>query len=83
MRTTVSSGLTSRRDELVRLGDGDAFDDAGHGFEDAEIDGAVVAGDADGGASCAGNGVGFQAEGFDAIADVLDLSLGGVRLHDD
>ena len=70
-------------DEFVGLGDGNAFDDAGHGFEDAEIDGAVVAGDADGGASGAGDGMSFKAEGFDAVADCADLLFSGVGLHDD
>ena len=69
--------------EFVGLGDGNAFDDAGHGFEDAEIDGAVVAGDADGGASGAGDGMRFEAERFDFFADGADLFFGGVGLHDD
>ena len=76
-------GLGVAADEFVGLADGDALDDAGQRFEDAEIDGAVVAGDADGGASGAGNRVGFEAEAFDALADGADLLLGGVRLHDD
>jgi len=70
-------------DEFVGLGDGNAFDDTGHGFQNAKVDGAVVAGDADGGASGAGDGMGFEAEGFDAIADGADLFLGGMGLHDD
>ena len=69
-------------DEFVGLGDGNAFDDAGHGFENAEVDGAVIAGDADGGAAGAGDGMGFEAEGFDAVADGADLFVGGVGLHD-
>jgi hypothetical protein len=75
--------LDVARDEFVGLGDGNAFDDAGHGFENAEIDGAVVAGNADGGASRAGDGMSFKAKGFDAVADGADLLFGGVGLHDD
>jgi len=71
------------RDEFVGLGNGNAFDDTGHGFENAEVDGAVVAGDADGGASGAGDGMSFKAKGFDAVADGADLLFGGVGLHDD
>jgi hypothetical protein len=70
-------------DEFVRLADGDAFDHAGEGFEDAEVECAFVAGDADGGADGSRDGVSFKAEGFDAFADGADLLLGGVGLHDD
>ena len=76
-------GFHVAADEFVGLADGDAFDDAGERFEDAEVDRAVVAGDADGGACGAGNGMGFEAEAFDACADGADLLLGGVGLHDD
>ena len=70
-------------DEFVGLGDGNAFDDTGHGFQNAKVDGAVVAGDADGGAPGAGDGVSFEAQGFDALANGADLFFGGVGLHDD
>jgi hypothetical protein len=70
-------------DEFVGFADGDALDDARHRFEDAEVDGAFVAGDADGGAEGARHGVSFEAEAFDALANGADLLLGGVRLHDD
>jgi hypothetical protein len=70
-------------DELVGLADRDALDYSGQGFEDAEIDSAIVPGDANGGAGGAGNGVSFEAEAFDALADGPDLLFGGVRLHDD
>src|SRR5882762_7892240 len=70
-------------DELVRLAYRDAFADTGHGFEDAEVHGAFVAGDADGRSNRAGDRVRFEAEAFDALADFSDLFLGGVRLHDD
>ena len=76
-------GFGVAADELVGLGDGDALDDAGQGFEDAEVDCAVIAGDADGGAGGAGDGMGFEAEAFDALADGANLLLGGVGLHDD
>src|SRR4029077_7490159 len=55
--------LDVARDEFVGLGDRDAFDYARHGFENAEIDGAGIAGDADSGAAGAGDGMGFEAEG--------------------
>ena len=69
-------------DKLVGLGDGDALNDAGHGFEDPEIDFAGIAGDTDGGAASAGDGMGFKAERFDAVANVANLFVGGMRLHD-
>ena len=75
--------LNVATDQFVGLGDGNAFDDAGHGFENAEIDGTIVAGDADGGAASAGNGVGLEAESLDAVTDVLNLLFGGVGLHND
>ena len=68
--------------EFVGLGDGDAFDDAGHGFEGAEIDGAGVAGNANGRAAGAWNGVSFEAERLDAVADGADLFFRGMGLHD-
>src|SRR5713101_2347363 len=49
-------------DQFVRLADGDAFDDAREGFEDAEVDSALVARDANGGSNRAGNRMGFEAE---------------------
>src|SRR5882672_6838717 len=67
--------------EFVRLADRDALDDAGEGLKDAEVDGALVAGDAYGGAEGTRHGVRLQAEAFDALADFADLLLGGVRLH--
>jgi len=70
-------------DEFVWFADGDAFDDAGEGLEDAEVNGSFVAGDADGGTEGARHGVSFQTEAFDALANGADLLLGSVRLHDD
>jgi len=69
--------------EFVGLGDGNAVDDARHGFENAEVDGARVAGNPNGGAPRAGNGMGFEAEGFDFVANGANLCVGGVGLHDD
>src|SRR5260370_21031748 len=69
-------------DKLVRLANGDAFADAGHGFEDAEVHGAFVPSDADSRSNRAGNRVRFEAEAFDALANFADLFLSGVRLHD-
>jgi hypothetical protein len=45
--------------ELVGLADGDALDNTGEGFQDAEVDGPLVAGDADGGAQGARHGMGL------------------------
>ena len=56
MRTTVFSRFDVAADELVRLADRDTLDDSGHKLERAQVDGAGIAGDADGGASGAGNG---------------------------
>jgi hypothetical protein len=70
------------RDKFVGLGNGNAFDDAGHGFENAEVDGAGISSDADGSAAGSGHGVGFKSERFDAIANSADLFVGGVGLHD-
>ena len=70
-------------DQLIGLANGNTFDDAGKGFESADVNGAAIAGDADGGAHRAGNGVGFQTEAFDPLADFADLLFGGVGLHDD
>ena len=66
IRRTVSSGFGVAADELVGLADGDALDHAGKRFEDAEVDGSVIAGDADGGASGPGDGMRFETEAFDA-----------------
>src|SRR5438046_716418 len=70
-------------DELVRLADGDAFANAGHGFEDAEINGAFVAGDSDGRANRSGDGVRLEAQAFNALADGAYLFFSSVRLHND
>src|SRR5258708_14167517 len=69
-------------DELIRVADGDAFADTGHGFEDSEINCAFVAGDDDGRSNRAGDRVRSEAQASDALADFADLFLGGVRLHD-
>jgi len=76
-------GFDFERNEFIRLGDGNTFDDAGHGFEDAEVERAFVAGDADSGAAGPGHGMRFEAERFDFFADGADLGFGGVGLHDD
>ncbi len=68
-------------DEFVRFADRDAFDDTGKGFEDTKVDGVFVASDADGGANRAGDGMRFQAEAFDTLADLANLLLGGMGLH--
>src|SRR5262249_53483892 len=44
-------------DQFVRFADRNAFDHARHGFKNAQVECAVVAGDADGGASGTGDGV--------------------------
>jgi len=75
-------GFDVERDKFVGLGDGNAFNDAGHGLEDTEIHSALVAGDADRGASGTGDGMRFKAEGFDFFADGADFGFRGVGLHD-
>ena len=69
--------------ELVGLGDADDFGDAGELFDVAAVDFALVAGDADGGALRAGQGMSAEAQLFDMVADGLDLFRRGLRLHDD
>jgi len=69
--------LSVAADQFVRLADRNALDNAREGFEDAEIDRALVAGDADGRADGPRHGVGLQAEAFNALADFADLLLGG------
>jgi len=46
--------------EFVRLADGIALDEAGEGLKDAEVDGALVAGDAYGGAEGTRHGCAFK-----------------------
>jgi len=70
-------------DQFVGFADRNAFDYAGKGFEHAKIERAFVAGDADGGAEGAGDGMCFEAEAFDAFANGANLLLGGVGLHYD
>ena len=69
--------------ELVRLGDADALLDAGEHFERARIDGAGVAGDADGGARRAGHRMRRQVQQLDRVDDTGNLFRGGPGLHDD
>jgi hypothetical protein len=69
-------------DQFVGFANGDAFDDAGEGFENAEVDCAPIASDTDGGSNRTGNGMRFEAEAFDALAHSTNLLLGSVRLHD-
>ena len=73
-------GVTA--DEFIRLADRDAFADAGHGFEDAEIDSTFVAGDSYGRSNGTGDGMRFEAQAFDALADGAYLFFRSVRLHD-
>src|ERR1700737_948511 len=70
-------------DQFVGLADGNAFDYAGKGFEHAKVEGALIACYADGRAASAGNGMGLEAQAFDAPANGANLFLGGVRLHHD
>src|ERR1700681_73319 len=70
-------------DEFVGLADRNAFDHAGKGFDNAKIERAFVAGNADGGAYGAGNGMCLKAQTFDAFANGTNLRLGGMRLHYD
>ena len=78
-------GFGVEGDEFIGLGGGNAFDDAGHGLENAEIERVFIAGDADGGAAGTGERMRFQAEkkGFDFLADGTNFGFRGVGLHDD
>ena len=76
-------GLRVAADQFVGLGDANDFLHSGHFFERAGVDFALVAGDADGGALRAGDGVGAVSKRFDFLANGADLLFGGLRLHDD
>ena len=69
-------------DQLVGLRDPDHLRDAGEFFEVALIDGAAVAGDADGGALRARHGVGAKAQQLNLFADCLDFFRRCLRFHD-
>ena len=75
--------LNVAADQFVRLGDADDFLHARQFFQRARLDLALVAGNADGGALRAGDGVGAVAHRLDFLADRTHLLFGGVRLHDD
>src|ERR1700730_9314034 len=60
-------------DQFVGLADGNAFDHAGERFEHAKIERAFVAGDADGGAKGAGDGMCFKAEALAGFANGAKL----------
>ena len=60
-------GLHLARDELVGVGDGDDLEHAGQALEDGRVQRALVAGDADGGALGARDGVGLEAAGLDRL----------------
>ena len=70
-------------DEFVGLRDLDDFLHARHFFERALFDFALVAGDADGGASGARHGMSAISKFFDFLANSAHLLFGGLRLHDD
>src|SRR5271166_3167356 len=70
-------------DELVRLADADDFLHPRHLVESAGIELRLIAGDADGGALCSGNGVCPETQRVDLLAHAPHLLFGGVRLHDD
>src|SRR5262249_50304602 len=53
--------LSVTTDKFVGFADGNAFDHAGHGFEHAKVDRAVISGDADGGAGSTGDGMSLKA----------------------
>jgi len=79
IRMILSSSLASRLTSLYGLLTGMHSPHAGHGFQDAQVDSALIAGNADGGANGARDGMRLQAEAFDAFAHSADLLLGGVR----
>jgi hypothetical protein len=80
----VSIGLVHlAAGELVRLGDADQYEDAGQHLQGARAHGADVAGDADGGARGAGQGVRREVHAPDGGEDLFDLLRRGVAVHDD
>ena len=68
-------------DELVGVGDRDDLQHAGKALEGRRIQGALVAGDADGGALRAGDRVGLEAAGLDRLLHAADLLRGRVLPH--
>src|SRR6185437_6628654 len=68
-------------DQLVGLADPNNFLDARHFLQRARFDLGLIAGDANGGALRARDGVGAIAHGLDFLTRLPDLLLGGVRLH--
>jgi hypothetical protein len=69
--------------KLIRLADGNAFDDTGHRFERADMDRAVIARDADGRAGRARNRMGAETERLDPVANGANLFFCRVGLHHD
>ena len=70
-------------DQLVGVRDADDFLDAGKVLEDLGIGRSRLAGDADGGAVRAGDGVGLEAHALDVADDGFDLIGPGPGFHDD
>ncbi len=69
--------------ELVGFGDADDFGNAGHLFEVAAIDFALVAGDSDGGALGAGHGMRRGSPTVQCVRRRPGSLPRGLRLHDD
>ena len=74
-------GAEVERDQLVGLGDADGLGHARHVLEVCGVDGAGVAGDADGRAARARHLVGAKPHVADDAHDRLDVALGRVRFH--
>ncbi len=70
-------------DQFVRLRNLDHFLHAGHLFQRALLDFALVAGDADGGALRARHGVGAISQLLNFLTNGAHLLFRGLRLHDD
>ncbi len=74
-------GFDFAADEFVGFGDGDALADAGQMEEGFGVDGALVSGDADGGAHGSGDFVGDQAQIANALANPIDVSASSALCH--
>ena len=74
-------GLHFAADQLVGFRNRDGFGDARQVLEFGRRHGAVIAGDADGGALRARHDVGAEAEALNFRANAGDILLGGVRAH--
>ena len=76
-------GAQVERDQFVRLADANGIGHARQVFETRRIDGALIAGDPDGGAGRARHRVRFESQFGNDVTDVRNLRVGGVGFHYD